>query len=366
MKLTSDPVPTRTQRHQQLVHTLAVALRTVEIYAPENSTVHRVVADLCGALLPDGSPTGVQILAMRNHCLFVDDERVRFGPSDYPNSRYIMDTFTSWSIGSLAFLPGLTGHEVRALLYAFDARADERGLEFLADRLEELGVEHVAVGGPAGEHSGEVGDDAPSPVEPQLPTAPAAAGEESVGRQGGPSLGDDSVPKWAQPFTENRSVPALRTYSACLDVCRELQEAVRGMKQLGTRRLRRVTQSVVDQVLRDDGAILAMTTIKEFDDYLFTHSSNVAILAVALGQRVGYDRLRLGELCLAAFLHDLGKTELPRELLDKADALNAQEWDLMREHPVASVNILLEQEQLSPSTLRAIVELASSTTSTTT
>ena len=359
MSLTSDSVPTRTQRHQQLVHSLAVALRTVELYAPENSTVHRVVSDLCGALLPDGSPTGVQILAMRNHCLFVDDERVRFGPSDYPNSRYIMDTFASWSIGSLAFLPGLTRHEVRALLYAFDARADERSLEFFAGRLDELGVEHVTVGGPAGERSGQVADDAPSAFYAQTATALAADDEEPVPRPrspGGPTpCSDDSTSAWPEPFAENGSMLALRTYSACLDVCRELQEAVRDMRPLGTRRLRRVTQSVVDQVVQDEGALLAMTTIKEFDDYLFTHSTNVSILAVALGQRVGYDRLRLGELCLAAFLHDLGKTELPRDLLDKPDVLTAEEWELMREHPVASVNILLAQEHLSPSTLRAIV-----------
>jgi HD-GYP domain-containing protein (c-di-GMP phosphodiesterase class II) len=134
-----------------------------------------------------------------------------------------------------------------------------------------------------------------------------------------------------------------------------MQEAVKHNRQLSTRRLRRVAQSVVDQVLDDEYALLALTTIKEFDDYLFHHSANVAILSVAMGQRLGYPKARLGELCLAAFLHDMGKIEVDKDILGKSGRLEDWEWEEMREHPVHVVHLLLEQEHLSLSTLRAIV-----------
>jgi HD-GYP domain-containing protein (c-di-GMP phosphodiesterase class II) len=331
-----DSVPNRSQRHQ-LVHSLAVALRTAELCAPENATMQRVISDLGDALRSDDSLGGPQVLAIRNHTLFVNNERV----------------------------PGVTADEIRSLLYAFDicsvnANNEERDLETLALRLRQHGVVHVTLEAPVVEQGSRVDDDTDPATAAQQDLTISGPQQEAAAAElqptADPGVGSDSPDRACrQPLIEGRSAAALRTYSACLDVCREFQEAVQDLRQLGTRRLHRVTQSVVDQVLQDDGALLAMTTIKEFDDSLFTHSANVAILAVALGQRVGYERSRLGELCLAAFLHDLGKIELARDLLDKPDALTSEEWELMREHPVVSVNILLTQEHLNPSTLRAII-----------
>jgi HD-GYP domain-containing protein (c-di-GMP phosphodiesterase class II) len=101
--------------------------------------------------------------------------------------------------------------------------------------------------------------------------------------------------------------------------------------------------------------MLALTTIKEFDDYLMTHSANVAILAVAVGERAGLPKTQLGQLCLAAFLHDLGKTAVSREILDKPGLLTAEDRLQIEQHPLHGVHILLGQDHLTQPMLRAIV-----------
>ncbi len=89
--------------------------------------------------------------------------------------------------------------------------------------------------------------------------------------------------------------------------------------------LRRVTQTLVDQIMEDPNSLLALTTIKESDDRLISHSANVAILSVLLGQRLGLSKSKLGELCMAAFLHDAGKLEVTPGVLDKPGPLDPRE-----------------------------------------
>jgi HD-GYP domain-containing protein (c-di-GMP phosphodiesterase class II) len=64
---------------------------------------------------------------------------------------------------------------------------------------------------------------------------------------------------------------------------------------------------------------------------------NVCIFAVSLGQRIGLSRLELYELGMAGLLHDLGKVDVPRDVLLKTDALTDVEWEAMQRHPAYGV-----------------------------
>jgi HD-GYP domain-containing protein (c-di-GMP phosphodiesterase class II) len=105
----------------------------------------------------------------------------------------------------------------------------------------------------------------------------------------------------------------------------------------------------------DEQSLLALTTIKHFDQYLISHSTNVAILSVLLGQRLGLSKSRLGELCLAGFLHDVGKVEVAPSILHKQGPLDSEEWEEMHRHPVFASRTLLGASRLTPSTMRAVV-----------
>jgi len=131
---------------------------------------------------------------------------------------------------------------------------------------------------------------------------------------------------------ERRQI-ARTVYVQSARVARDLLNGARLGKAVNFRRVKRTVQSIVDQVLNNESALLGMTTLREFDEYTFTHSVNVCILSVVLGQRLGLDKHRLYELGLCGLLHDIGKMRLSAGVINKNGRLNPEEWEQMRLHP---------------------------------
>jgi HD-GYP domain-containing protein (c-di-GMP phosphodiesterase class II) len=88
-------------------------------------------------------------------------------------------------------------------------------------------------------------------------------------------------------------------------------------------------------VLNNETSMLGLTTIRDYDEYTFTHSMNVCIIAVALGRKLGFSKVQLCDLGMAGLLHDMGKARVPAEILNKAGKLDDNEWQAIQEHPWA-------------------------------
>ncbi|MEW5922306.1 MAG: diguanylate cyclase [Bacillota bacterium] len=91
-----------------------------------------------------------------------------------------------------------------------------------------------------------------------------------------------------------------------------------------------------------------MTVVNAKDRYTYGHSDRVSYYAKMVGIRMGIgpDELRLLEF--GAFLHDLGKLEIPREVLNKNGPLCDADWDMMRNHPAWGAEILKPISMLQP------------------
>jgi HD-GYP domain-containing protein (c-di-GMP phosphodiesterase class II) len=126
---------------------------------------------------------------------------------------------------------------------------------------------------------------------------------------------------------------ARRTYAFSVQMARDVLTDVRIGRAVNVRRVKRAVQGIVDQVLSNEPSIMAMTLLREFDEYTFTHSVNVCIFSVVIGQRLGLEKLQLYELGLGALFHDVGKMRVPPEVLNKAGGLDETEWALMKQHP---------------------------------
>lgn len=93
----------------------------------------------------------------------------------------------------------------------------------------------------------------------------------------------------------------------------------------------------------------SVSQLREFSEYTFFHSVNVAILSMLLGMRVGLNTDQVRRLGIAAVLHDLGKSQIPNEILNKPGRLDGVERRVMEGHPAASVQILAAQHRIHPS-----------------
>jgi HD-GYP domain-containing protein (c-di-GMP phosphodiesterase class II) len=136
-----------------------------------------------------------------------------------------------------------------------------------------------------------------------------------------------------QEFREKAKEAAKRTYSQSVAVTKEVINSVRMGRSPNIKKIKRVVQGIVDQILNEETSLLGLTTIRDYDEYTFTHSVNVCIFSVALGRRLGLSKIQLYDLGLAALFHDIGKSRVPVEVLNKTSGLDDDEWKLMAAHP---------------------------------
>jgi putative nucleotidyltransferase with HDIG domain len=90
--------------------------------------------------------------------------------------------------------------------------------------------------------------------------------------------------------------------------------------------------------------IVPLLQLKEFDQYTTTHSTNVAVLAMALGEALGFAGRELRVLGVSGLLHDLGKVKIPREILIKPGGFTDEEFAIMKAHPREGAKLILDRD----------------------
>jgi len=103
---------------------------------------------------------------------------------------------------------------------------------------------------------------------------------------------------------------------------------------------RGMVDGLAQAVAQNRTALLALTTLKDYDNYTFTHMVNVSILTMGQARGLGIDGPLLREFGLAALMHDIGKVRTPLEILNKPEKLTDDEFTIMKRHVVDGAEIL--------------------------
>ncbi len=111
---------------------------------------------------------------------------------------------------------------------------------------------------------------------------------------------------------------------------------------------RRVIDGLAQAVAQNRHALLALTSLKSYDNYTFTHMVNVSILVMGQARGLGLDGPLLRELGLAGLMHDIGKVRTPNEILNKPDKLTEAEFAIMKKHTVDGAEILRLTPDIPP------------------
>jgi putative nucleotidyltransferase with HDIG domain len=99
-------------------------------------------------------------------------------------------------------------------------------------------------------------------------------------------------------------------------------------------------EGLADAVTQNRTALVALTAMRNYDNYTFTHMVNVSILTMGQARALGVEGRLLREFGLSALMHDIGKVRTPKEILQKPERLTDQEFVIMRRHPVEGAEIL--------------------------
>ena len=154
--------------------------------------------------------------------------------------------------------------------------------------------------------------------------------------------------------SEDRKKYSKEVYFKSIGLVKEVVESINQQKALNIRKAKRLMQNAVNAIMQDDSTLLGLANIKNYDEYTFNHSVNVAIYAIALGQRIGIPKKHLSHLGMAGLFHDMGKTRIPKEILNKTGKLSPEEWVMMRSHPVVGTELIMRMKEWGELSTRMI------------
>jgi putative nucleotidyltransferase with HDIG domain len=277
----------RAHLHEELVRRLASAFRGAQLYAPSHPLVARNIASL-GDTLSRIHATAASIT------IGIVGEELVVGESPVPKA--------AENLGEL----------MRRLQQAGIERiVIDKGV--LLDELNVL-IREVARGD-AVETAGELA---------RLPRI--RVGRLQVERREEAAVG--SVATFKRLYDDAVSVAQTLWDSARLDGMPDA-DAARGM-----------VDSLAQAVAQNRSALMALTALKDYDNYTFTHMVNVSILTMGQARGLGMDGALLREFGLAALMHDIGKVKTPDDILNKPGKLTNEEFDILKRHTIDGAEIL--------------------------
>ncbi len=110
--------------------------------------------------------------------------------------------------------------------------------------------------------------------------------------------------------------------------------------------MRNLTNNSIEPLVNTNGVINHIHMVRRQDDYTFHHSVNVAMICGALGKWLGFVGKDLKDLVLAGLLHDVGKTQIPLEILNKPGKLTPEEMEIMRLHTTRGYQLVRDTPSL--------------------
>lgn len=116
-----------------------------------------------------------------------------------------------------------------------------------------------------------------------------------------------------------------------------------------------VARDIVREIISKKNLTLDMTDMRSFDNYTYAHSVNVGILSCVIGMEFKLPEEELENLVLAGLLHDLGKLDIPKEIVHKPSRLTADEYAIMQKHPEFSYFKLISKPDIPGSVKMAVL-----------
>ncbi|MFB0920127.1 MAG: HD-GYP domain-containing protein [Oscillospiraceae bacterium] len=117
---------------------------------------------------------------------------------------------------------------------------------------------------------------------------------------------------------------------------------------------KKIAEKIVDSILNREEHLMDMIEIKSYDNYTYSHSLNVGILSAMLAEEVGLTRNRLEDITLCALMHDIGKIDIPIEIINKNGAVTHDEFEVIKTHPLKGVDRMRKCYNLSTEVLPGI------------
>lgn len=311
------------QLGNQLIHKFHALMKVSLIYDSKNKILTPFLQETLHPLNTLVEREGTVSLRAVKDDLYLNGKRLRFSVEGFTAFKYVLTHWKKKQIGEVVFKGPMDERVLREFVFAFVHLEEgrEENSDLLAHRLATSGIASIEL----------------SPLEIFEP------------RQVGVPL------QRAKQKTTGPKEIAKKVFFQMIGMVKEMTPQIEKQEPPDLRKFKRLVQKVIRLTGEDESILLGLTTIKNYGGWTENHSVNVAIYSLAIGRRLGFSRNTLMELATTALLHDIGKSKIPAEVLNKPATLNDGEWKLMKQHPRAGVEVVLHLRQLAELNPRMVI-----------
>jgi len=295
-----------------------VLMKISQIYDSKNVAISQFIKESLETINSVIQKEGSFSLKILKDDIFLNDQRLRYSVEGFTSFKYLLTQWKKRLIGEVIFKGRADERVLREFVYALMNLEEgrEENATLLNEELSSRGISIIEV----------------NPLE-------VFEGEDGM----------------ALTRREDFREVAQKVFFETIGTVKEVIRNIQGKQSADVRRLKRLAQKAVQLVIEDESILLGMASIKNYDEYTFNHSVNVSIYSLTIGKRLGFSRGMLTELGITALLHDIGKSKIPREVLNKPAPLDEEEWGLMKKHPLMGVEAILNLKQLGEINPRMVI-----------
>jgi putative nucleotidyltransferase with HDIG domain len=157
--------------------------------------------------------------------------------------------------------------------------------------------------------------------------------------------------RWrSQQWPEAPTAPLDPDYAESIVRAQQTFEDTAAGKPIDVVTVRDLVQLLIHKVARSNAALGQILAVKQYENLTYCHSVNVSVLSLLLGKQVGLDEPTQAALVEAALLHDVGKTQIPLDIVKKPGVLDKQERKTIESHTTLGAEILVQTAGLHPLT----------------
>ena len=127
---------------------------------------------------------------------------------------------------------------------------------------------------------------------------------------------------------------------------KETFHALESSRSINVYKVKDAVENILDELLANHDILVNLSDMRSYDNYTYYHSVNVCVLSLLTGITLGFNHPDLKELGIGALMHDIGKTQIDKEVLNKSGQLSPAEYREIQQHAVYGYQILRSYDDI--------------------
>ena len=158
-----------------------------------------------------------------------------------------------------------------------------------------------------------------------------------------------------QGYDEQSFHQFVESYGEKVDSIKGMIQELAAGKPMDYSKVSGMVDSIYQQAHEKNHITVYLSTLKSYDQYTYHHSINVALYSMLIAQWLNLPEQQIKEAIQAGMLHDIGKSLIPAEIINKRGRLEEEEFALVKKHPVIGYNLAKTVPELSEAVLKGIL-----------